>query len=156
MCCFKLIRNWRMSSPYHIIQYRTLQMLSNFQNLVFAPPSMAVFVGAITLCESSILYLLVTSGNIVPFPVFVLFSIAAVDYLIIMLGIFKIISNPYVKSVKFLKLLGIKKVGKWEVRFIKSCPPSKIMLGNGKFFDQLTSIIIWQKCVDFLITLLLL
>ncbi|OXA55628.1 hypothetical protein Fcan01_09085 [Folsomia candida] len=143
-------RNWR-----NFVQLRTLQMLSNLQNFVFAAPSMGVIIGTLTLLESCAIYILMKSGELIPLPIFVLLSIAAIDYLIVILGIFKIGSNPYVKSMRFIQLTKTNKLSKYEVAFIKSCPPSKLSLGDGRFFDRLTSFVIWQKCIDWIITFLL-
>lgn len=130
-------------------------MLSNLQNFVFAAPSMGVIIGTLTLLESCAIYILMKSGELIPLPIFVLLSIAAIDYLIVILGIFKIGSNPYVKSMRFIQLTKTNKLSKYEVAFIKSCPPSKLSLGDGRFFDRLTSFVIWQKCIDWIITFLL-
>lgn len=139
----------------HIEKYRTLQLSSNFHNFVFCLPSMVVVAFGSTVAESIALFLLITSSNIIPVPVLIFFLAIAVDFWIIIHAVFKVLSYPYVESLEFIHLVNKGKCSKWEGRFIKSCPPSKLSLGDGGFFDTLTSLVIWQKCIDFLITFLL-
>ncbi|OXA42579.1 hypothetical protein Fcan01_22435 [Folsomia candida] len=105
--------------------------------------------------EVKLLLLAVLMGNIIPVPVLIFFLAIAVDFWIIIHAVFKVLSYPYVESLEFIHLVNKGKCSKWEGRFIKSCPPSKLSLGDGGFFDTLTSLVIWQKCIDFLITFLL-
>lgn len=139
-----------------LAQYRTLQLLSNFHNFVFCTPSMVVMAFSCTICESIALCLIITSSSTVPLPVLILFSIVAADLCIVIHAVFKILSYPHVKSLEFIEFVKTRSYSKWEHRFILSCPPSKLSLGDGGFFDKLTSFVIWQKCIDFLITFLLL
>lgn len=136
--------------------YRTLQLLSNFHNFVFTSPSMAIVAFSCTLCESFALFLIITSSRIVPLPVLTLFCLVVVDFGIVIQAVFKILSYPYVKSVEFIGLVEMARYSKSEHRFIQSCPPFKLSLGDGGFFDKLTAFVIWQKCIDLLITFLLL
>jgi hypothetical protein len=40
------------------------------------------------------------------------------------------------------------------VRFLRSCSPLKLSMGDGTFFDRLTSLVIWEVCVGLLVNLL--
>lgn len=122
--------------------YRTLQLLSNFHNFVFCVPSMVVLAFSCTICESIALFLMITSNHVVPLPVLILFSLVVIDFFVIIHSVFKILSYPYVKSLEFIGLVKMGRYSKLEHRFILSCPPSKLSLGNGGFFDKLTSFVI--------------
>lgn len=148
-------RNWKADKSIGLEEYRTLRLLSNFHNFVFAYPAMAILVGGVTLCTSIAFYLLITSAHVVPLPVLILFSIIAFDFFFAVHGVFKIVSYPYTKSLDFFQLVKVGNYTKYELRYIKSCPPSKLSLGNGGFFDRLTSLVIWQKCIDYVIMFLL-
>lgn len=116
---------------------------------------MAILAGVITLCESISLYLVISWTKGVPLPVLILFSIIAFDFFLVIHGIFKIVSYPYIKSLGFIDLVKDGRYTTADLCFIKSCPPSKLSLGDGGFFDKLTSFVIWKKCIDYLITFLL-
>ncbi|OXA42027.1 hypothetical protein Fcan01_23173 [Folsomia candida] len=75
-----MARNWKADKSIGLEEYRTLRLLSNFHNFVFAYPAMAILVGGVTLCTSIAFYLLITSAHVVPLPVLILFSIIAFDF----------------------------------------------------------------------------
>lgn len=116
---------------------------------------MPILVGSVAVAESLALYILITSATIIPFPFLLCLSLLVVYMFVIIIGAFKLAANPYVDSVALLKLLRAIDQSKWIKRFIVSFPPSKLTLGDGKFFDKATSLVIWRKTVDFLITCLL-
>lgn len=150
-------RNWdkmRHSNFSSLRRYRTLQLLSGMHNLVLREPVMPALVGGILLCESFALYLVLTSMFVIPVPILVLSLGVAVEMSII-IGLFRMMANPFVKSEKLLKYLQILNGPRWVKRFVMSCPPSKMILGDGNFFDKATSLVIWRKSVDLLITFLL-
>lgn len=83
---------------------------------------MAIVTGAVMICGSIALYVVISSADIVPLPVVILFSIVAFDFFLIIHGIFKIVSYPYIKSVDFIHLVKNGKYTKWDLQFINSCP----------------------------------
>lgn len=138
-------------------KYRTLQLLSDMHNSVFRNPAMAATVGCVTIGESFALYPLIASASVVPLPLLVLFANVSLDFFIAIVGLFKIMSFPFTKSVDLLNSLqriNIKPAN-WVNRYLRSCSPSKLTLGDGRFFDRSTSLLIWAQCVDLLITFLL-
>lgn len=139
-----------------VVEYRCLQLLSTMHNSGFRQPAMSGIIGKVTICESFALYILITSADIqIPIPVLFLFFLVATGLFILSVCHMKVIAKPFIKSVKFLDSLKALKLSKWTKRFAKFCSPSKLTLGDGKFFDKSTSLVIWKKAVDLLITLLL-
>lgn len=132
-----------------------MQLLSGMHNSVLRSPVMPVMVGGVMLCESFALYLVLTSTSVVPVPIFMLSLVVAIEMSIIIIGLFKMMANTFVKSENLLKFLQSMNGPRWVSRFIRSCPPSKLILGDGNFFDRATSLVIWRKSVDLLITFLL-
>ncbi|OXA48567.1 hypothetical protein Fcan01_16513 [Folsomia candida] len=143
--------------PTHsnLMKYRLLQLLSAMHNFIFRQPAMPVLVGGITRCESFALYILITSASSVPLPVLLFFCVLAFELFILIVGPLKVMANPYITSVELLNSLRGVHGPKWVHRFVKSCPPSKLTLGDGTFFDSSASLEIWSKCVDLLITFIL-
>ncbi|OXA54630.1 hypothetical protein Fcan01_11367 [Folsomia candida] len=65
-------------------------------------------------------------------------------------------SKSYLASVKFFEnMKSLRSRNPWFKKFLTSCPPLKVGMGDGKFFDGLSAFVIWQFCVDRLINLLL-
>lgn len=137
------------------ITYRSLQILSARHNSAFRQPIMPALVAGVTACGSFGLYVLITTTPDVPLPVIILFWMVAVQMVAIIVVPFKMLANPFVRSVGLLKYLQLMTGSAWAKRFVRSCPPSKFTLGDGNFFDRATSLVIWRKCVDVLITFLL-
>ncbi|XP_035708199.1 uncharacterized protein LOC118435843 [Folsomia candida] len=138
-----------------VAKYRTLQLLSTLHNLTFQPPAMIILVGAVIVCESAALYILITSANIVPIPVLILFVLVALELLFVIAVPFKIMAIPYVDSAALLETLKRKAKSKLIKKFAKSCPPSKLSLGDGKFVARATSLVIMNHTVELLVTLML-
>lgn len=138
-------------------QYRRFQLLSRLHNNVFKDPIMPAVIMVIILIQSTSLYVLVTLGTEITLAILGLFFVVAIDCFIVIQCFFKIMSYPYTRSVKVMKLArkGIINCSKWEVKFIKSCYQLKVGMGNDTFFDRMTSLIIWKTSTDILITFLL-
>ncbi|XP_035716515.1 uncharacterized protein LOC118439372 [Folsomia candida] len=140
-----------------ITDYRTVQWLSNLRNCAFEYPSLVQMVGGIIVGETASLYVLLTSTKILPLPVLAFFVIVAVDLFVVIHVIFHSLSDLFEVSVGFLDEMKLyHKFGnrKWFKKFLKSCPPLKLTIGDGQYFDRMTALGIWQYCVDQLITLL--
>lgn len=135
--------------------YRTLQMLTDMHNSVIRHPFISIMVGAVTACESFALYIIITATSAIPIPILLLLSSVAVDLFVLIVGPFRIMANPLVKSIALLESLKRMNESKWVKRFVRSLPPSKMTLGDGKFFDKATSLVIYSKCADLVITFLL-
>lgn len=116
---------------------------------------MPIFVGAIITCESCALYILITSTDKVPIPIIFLFIVVAIDVWILIVGPMKIMAKPYVESVEFLNSLKTENTSKWTKKFARSCTPAKIMLGDGKFFDAGTPLVVWRQTIELLVAFLL-
>jgi hypothetical protein len=143
--------------------YRVIQILTQLFNDVWRNPSMSALVWGAVISEAGSLYFIITSVNHVPFFMILLFSSQAIDFFITIHVLFKLASFPCTKSCDFLESMKRRNNSrwgkmnyKWMKRFLKSCPPSKLSMGNGQCFEQLTSFVIWDTCINILITLLLL
>lgn len=151
---YRTQQNFQKSGHRHLVWYRILQLVSTNHNNAWTQPSMPVGIGGIVVAETVSLYILVTSHDQIPFLVLLIFIIIAVDCMC-MYVVFKIASYPYTKSCQFIEFMKTKDGTKWIKRFMSSCPPSRLTMGDGTFFDRLTAFVVWKKSMDFLITLLL-
>ncbi len=110
--------------------------------------------------EVTNLHMVITSLKIVPIAAGLLFTTVAIDGFIIIQVMFKMLSIPYLSSVEFVKKAKTstsnRKDAKWAGKFLKSCAPLKIAMGDGNFFDRLSSFVIYKVCLDQVIALLLL
>ncbi|OXA54613.1 hypothetical protein Fcan01_11137 [Folsomia candida] len=149
-----LCRRWQNAVPC-LHTYRTLQMLGDMHNSVFRHPIMAILIGAVTVCASFALYILITSTSVAPIPIIIILSLVALDLFIMVVGPFKFMANPLPKSTELLQSFKRMNRSRWIKRFVRSCPPSKLLLGDGKFFDRATSLVICRKSADLVITFLL-
>jgi hypothetical protein len=114
-----------------------------------------MFVGGTMMAEIASLYVLITSSHQLPLPAALFFLVVAIDFAIFIHVIFKSLCRPYLASVAFLKHVGkLGKRDKYLVRFLRSCSPLKLSMGDGTFFDRLTSLVIWEVCVGLLVNLL--
>ncbi|OXA54615.1 hypothetical protein Fcan01_11135 [Folsomia candida] len=119
------------------------QMLTDMHNSVIRHPFISIMVGAVTACESFALYIIITATSAIPIPILLLLSSVAVDLFVLIVGPFRIMANPLVKSIALLESLKRMNESKWVKRFVRSLPPSKMTLGDGKFFDKATSLVIY-------------
>ncbi|OXA49633.1 hypothetical protein Fcan01_15554 [Folsomia candida] len=147
-------RAWQNGFAY-LRTFRTLQILSIMHNAVLSQPIMPVFVGGVTVCLSFALYILIVPTSEVPLPVFLLFCQVTLHMFVIIVGPFKMMACPLVKSIEVLKSLERIKGTSLVRKFVRSCPPCKMSLGDGTFFDMATSLVILRKSVDLLIYFLL-
>ncbi|OXA37729.1 hypothetical protein Fcan01_27555 [Folsomia candida] len=135
--------------------YRTLEILSTMQNSVLRQPFMPTLVGGVTVCQTWTLYIVITGTSLVPVPALLLSLGVATEMFLVIMGPFRMIANPFVKSTELLKSLRRLNNSRWIQRFVRSCQPSKLTLGDGKFFDRATFLLVWRKSIDFLISFLL-
>lgn len=102
-------------------------------------------------------YILLTSLKIIPIAVAIFFAVIAFDFSFAIYFLFKKVSYSYVQSESLLQK--VKKADEFKSKrvaaFVKSCSPLKLAMGDGNFFDETTSLVMWQFCIDQLITLLL-
>lgn len=155
MCTFENCRHLKTKGVLSVRGYRTIQLLIWLQNSVWRNGGMTICVGGIIQAESVALYILLTSVKRLTIFVIILFIIIAFDIVIVIYIVFKIMSRPYIKSRKLLHFMrhGTRwRFNAWLKRFSKSCPPLKLCNGGGKFFDRMSTILIWQSSVDLLIT----
>lgn len=137
-------------------EYRLVQILGQLRNNVWKDGAMSSFVGGVILAESVALYVLFNSfAKIIPRVVILIFLIVAMDMFIVILTLFKVLARPLATSCALLRTVKNVKMSKYMRTFVRSCPPSKLRNGNGKYLDKMSSLIVWQTCVDLLITLLL-
>lgn len=131
--------------------------MSILQNIVWSMPAMQILVGGIILAVITSYFILLTSLDKVPGPVAIFFALMAFDFTFVIHFLFKKVSIPCVESGELLeKLKSNERKSKWFTAFVRSCSPIKLSLGDGGFFDRLTSLVIWKFCMDQLITILLL
>ncbi|OXA49295.1 hypothetical protein Fcan01_15678 [Folsomia candida] len=136
-------------------KYRILELLVDMHNLVLKQPVMSALVGCVTTLESFTLYIVIASRSVVPLPLLLLFAAVAVSMFFVIVRLFKMMSNPFIKSVELLNSLKRMNESKQIKRCVQSFREAKLTLGDGKFFDTSTSLVIWAKCIDLLITFLL-
>ncbi|OXA45915.1 hypothetical protein Fcan01_18990 [Folsomia candida] len=137
---------------------RKFQLLSRLLNNAWRDPAMPFVVGGILVLNSTSLYVVLSSSEKIPLPVFAIYSVGAVDTFVMIQHLFKIVSYPYTRSVDFINAArrGLKKASRWEVKYIVSCFPLKVHMGNGTFFDRSTSLVACSTALDLLVTFLLL
>jgi hypothetical protein len=118
---------------------------------------MQLFLTGVSLALVSSLYICITSMRKVPVAVAGFFLALAFDFSFIVHVPFRKLSLPLTESQELMHLAKMSgRQGKWMRAFMRSCTPIKLSLGDGgNFFDKLTSLVIWQFCVDLLITILL-
>lgn len=111
------------------------------------------------IAEIASVYVLITSIKEVPLNMAVFFSMIAFDTALVIHLVIKFMSLPYTESKKALLNIGLKTSknpsSKWFVRYVKSCARIKLFMFDGNFYDKATSIIVWQFCVETLVSLLL-
>lgn len=151
------LESGRGSRTILLRHYRRFQLFCRLHRNAFKDPIMPAVIGVIILIQSTSLYVLVTSNHEITFAVLGVFSIVAIDCLIVIHCFFKIMSYPYTRSMESIILARrkIRNFSRWEVKFIKSFYPLKVEMGNATFFDRMTSLVIWKVSTDILITLLL-
>lgn len=123
------------------------------------PAMMPTFIGCMIFAEIASLYIMITSVNHLPITVFAFFFMVANEVSTVIHVVFKSLSTPYTKSTQFVNEVlrrDKREISKWTNKFLKSCSPCKILMGDGSHFNSISSLIIWQFCVEMLITLLLL
>jgi hypothetical protein len=92
---------------------------------------------------------LFTSATSLHAFVSVYFGLVAITFFIVIQIIFKILSIPSTTSEEFLK--SQKKIQRKNIflyRFLHSCVPLKISSGNGTYLNYISSLFLWQFCVD--------
>lgn len=134
-----------------------IEVLTRMLNDIWKYPMMPITIFAILVAEAVALYVLLTSIALLPISLIAVFSFVAIDFFIMIHFIFKILSYPFTKSNQYLQTIQrVKKPTKWLNRFIRSCSPAMISMGDGTFLDECTSLVIWKLCIDLLVTFLLL
>lgn len=153
--CFKTICLTFSHGFAQFRSYRAVQIVSNLHNEVIGTPWIQILVGGTTLAEIFSLHILITSHHVLPSLLLLFFSVAGIYFGLMIQIIFKIISYPYVKSKR---MTNSKKRCRNRIArsYVRSCSPIKLFLGDGRFFDKLTSMEISLFTVDKLVTLLLL
>jgi hypothetical protein len=110
-------------------------------------------VGGIMLALITGMYMILTSLDKVPLHVAILFTVIAFEMGFFVHYVFKKAAEPFSKSLEIqARTKGIRDA--YVRRFRASCQPIKFGLGDGGFFDDTTSLVVWQMCVDELITIL--
>lgn len=138
-----------------VVRYRVIQVLTRLQNHIWQRLMMPLRFFLVTMVAVT-LYVLITSIDQIPVMIVVLFSAMAVNGFIVICVIYKILSYPLIASNRYLGLMKQKKASKCVTRFMKTCPPAKISMGDGKHFDKLASFVVCRQSIDLLISFLLL
>ncbi|XP_035711382.1 uncharacterized protein LOC118436855 [Folsomia candida] len=137
--------------------FRVAQVFQNLVNSVMGKPLITIFVSLSIMCQIISLYVIITSWEKISFGVSAFFYLMGIDFFVVIHITLHSLSKSYVVTVKFAKnMTSLRSQNAWFKKFLRSCPPLKVGMGDGKFFDGLTSFIIWQFCVDRLINMLLL
>lgn len=137
--------------------YRVTQVLEKLMNDVWRKPLMAIGLLGIIIAETTSLYVLTTSSSKVTVPILEFFIMIGADFFGVIHVVYRILSLPHLSSKKLIRNAKLVQKGDspWFTRFLKSCSPLKIGMGDGNFFDRLTPFVIWQFCVDMLVNMLL-
>ncbi|OXA54249.1 hypothetical protein Fcan01_11873 [Folsomia candida] len=110
--------------------YPTL-VLFNLYSYVMATPMATLLMGTAMIAEVTILYALIKSETLIPPVVAALFFVIALDFFLIIQIVFKMLRRPYVASMGFKESGASLKIrGKWFNRFMKSCAPVKVPMGD--------------------------
>ncbi|OXA39720.1 hypothetical protein Fcan01_25469 [Folsomia candida] len=137
-------------------QYRVAESLQNLFHDVARFPVMSLVLGGVVMAEVLSLYILITSWKPIPITVAVFFTLVAFDFSVVINYILNDLSRYFVASVGYIETVKRSAKGtKWSNGFLKSCPPLKFPVGDGTFFDKMSSLNIWQTCINHLVTLLL-
>lgn len=136
------------------------QVAQNLVNCVMSKPFLAMFLAFSIEGQISSLYIIISSWSKLSANVALFFLLMVIDFFAVIQFMFHSLSYSHVASVKFVKNARriSNQIGRdtWFRKFLRSCAPLKVGMGDGKYFDELTTFVIWQFCVDRLINLLLL
>ncbi|XP_035713115.1 uncharacterized protein LOC118437830 [Folsomia candida] len=136
--------------------FRVAQVFQNLTNSVMRKPLNNLFVLLCIVCQVISLYVIITSWANISLGVFAFFYLMGFDFFIMIHVTLHSQSKSYVASLKFAEnMKSLQSRNPWFRKFLKSCPPLKVGMGDGKFFDALSAFVIFQFCVDRLINLLL-
>lgn len=136
-------------------KYRIVQLHSKLHNETWRPPGMATYVCGLIMGQVSCLYMVLTSWASLPYLAVCMFAVFGNNLFFHIHYFIKILSSPYLKSREFVSM-GRQQRNKWMQTYLRSCYPIRLSMGNGTFFDKLTSLNVWQFCIDRLVTILLL
>lgn len=139
---------------HKVRKYRIAQIHGRLHNETWRHPSMALLVCGIILAEVTCLYMTLTSRDVLSPPGFFMFALIGNNMVFVIHYYFKLVSYPDIKSDK-LRNTWKQKKDKWVRAYLRSCHPIKLSLGDGTFFDKMTSLKIWQFCIETLVDILL-
>lgn len=136
--------------------YRKIQLLSSVHNFVLQNPMMPISMAGTIVAEVASVYIVLSQSGKLPHHVIMPYLILAVDISIFIHFIFKKVSGPHIDSAELIQFTKGKYArDTWGRRFVRSCPSVKVKIADGHFFDKTTSLMIWDFCIDYVITLLL-
>lgn len=158
MLCREVILSTLTRGNMNVLhQYRVAQVTENLVNSVLIEPFFPVFLSFIMIGQISSLYIIITSWSHVSAGLMLLFVLLVVDFFSIIHMFLNSLSYSHVASARLIKT--VKRSKKWGNmgcrKFLSLCPPLKVGIGDGKFYDKLTSLTIWQFCLDRVINLLI-
>ncbi|OXA44771.1 hypothetical protein Fcan01_20892 [Folsomia candida] len=137
-------------------QYRVAQVMKNLLNYVKRNPMTGLALAFIINTEIESLYAIIMCRDKLPLPILLLFAMALIDFFLVIHVFLRALSKPYVSSVEFVSNFNrLGGMDEWRRKFLKSCQPVKVAMGDGNYFDGLTSLVIWQFCVDTFISIVL-
>lgn len=139
-------------------KYRIAQVAENLVNAILEKPYFLIFLNFVILGQIGSLYTIITSWSYLSFEIILLFMLFGFNFFTVIHIFLHSLNKPNVTSAQFIKNLRRSKSARCPMfrKFLNSCPPLKVGMGDGTFYDKLTSFKIWQFCVDRLIRLLLL
>lgn len=147
------------SNNEHLIKYyRVPQLLNAFTNASMKLPFNFCFLSGTIIAEVSSLYVLITSLKQLPLEVAIFYLTIAFDFGVGIHVLGTYLSIPFLEGEEFRKNVTREwraPPTKWFSRYLKSCPAIRLSMGDGSFYDSATSLVIWQFCVDQLVSLLL-
>ncbi|OXA40779.1 hypothetical protein Fcan01_24489 [Folsomia candida] len=135
-------------NPNLLTKYRFVQITTKLFNDLWKIPAMSAMVATCVIVEIVALFILTTSLDKLPLPIIGLFLLLAIIFFNVIQGLFKVLSKPFENSNMFIIEIRTGRHSAWVKRFMRSCPPVKISMGNGAYFDGLSALVIWQFCID--------
>lgn len=152
--------------PFEMIQlYKKLQLMTRLFNVLNGDIFMFVLLILLVVSNIVALYAFVTVKGEMIFPQFVVMTSALMQTVLCIVFGYGIFGTVFGNSMKFIQLL--RKIEmqrscvdsqkrRFILRVFNSLPPLKIMLGSVNYFGRLTSIKIFDLCIEILANLLLL
>lgn len=138
-------------------QYRIAQVTENLVNAVLTKRFFLIFLSFTIIGQICSVYIIFTSWSYLSVGIMMLFLLLGFNFCTIIYIFLHSLCYPNVSSTQFVKIMRKSKSARSLIvrKFLNSCPPLKVGMGDGTFYDKLTSFKICQFCVERFINLLI-